>query len=210
MKRQILIGMMVLIFMAAMITSGWAEEWAVKADYAETCCCLPTCPCYFGSPPTHGHCDAIQVTEIKEGFFGNTRLDGITVVNVFRLGEWVEFYVSEEATDDQVEAAEQLMWTIFADDFPPDKESLSTEKAPVSVERTPTKLRFSMPTSSFEIEVMKGANGKATKIQNLPLTWTTEFIQYKSNTVSHKSKNKQFSFSATNGYTAKMEATSKK
>jgi len=132
------------------------------------------------------------------------------VVNVFRLGEWVEFYVGEEATDDQVKAAEQLMKTIFAEDFPPDGEALSTERAPVSIERTPKKLKFSIPTSSFEIEMMKGANGKATKIQNLPLVWTTEFIQYKSNTVSHKSKNKQFSFANTNGYTAKMEASSKK
>ena len=210
MRKQIFTGMMVLVFIATIITSGWAEEWAIKADYAESCCCLPTCPCYFGSPPTLGHCDGIMLTEIREGLYGTTRLDGITVVTVLRLGKWVEFYVSEDATDDQVKAAQKLMEIVFAADFPPGTEVLSTEKAPVSVERTATTLKFSIPTSTVEIEMMKGPDGKPIKIQNLPFVGATEFIQYKSIKLSHKSKNKKFSYSGTNGYTAKMEATSKK
>jgi hypothetical protein len=210
MRKRILIGMMVLVFMATIMTSGWAEEWAIKAEYAESCCCLPTCPCYFGSPPTHGHCDGIMLTEINEGHYGNTRLDGITVVTVLRLGEWVEFYVSENATDDQVKAAQKLMEIVLAEDFPPGTEFLSTEKASVSVERTATTLKFSIPTSIVEIEVMEGQDGKAIKIQNLPFVGATEFTQYKAIKLSHNSKNKKFSYSGTNGYTAKMEATSKK
>ncbi len=210
MRKQIFIGLTVLSFLITAVTSGWTEEWAIKADYAESCSCLPTCPCYFGSPATLGHCDGIMLTEIKEGHYGAVRLDGISVVTVLRLGKWVEFYVSEEATDDQVKAAQQLMETVFAADFPPGTEVLSTEKSPVSVERTATTLKFSIPTSTVEIEMMKGQDGKAIKIQNLPFMGATEFIQYKSIKLSHKSKNKKFSYSGTNGYTAKMEAASKK
>lgn len=210
MRKQILFGLMVLTFLIAAVTSVWAEEWAIKADYAESCSCKPTCPCYFGSPATMGHCDGIMLTEIKEGHYGAVRLDGISVVTVLRLGKWVEFYVSENATEDQVKAAQQLMETVFAADFPPGTEVLSTEKAPVSVERTATTLKYSVPTSTVEIEIMKGQDGKPIKIQNLPFIGATEFIQYKSIKLSHKSKNKKFSYSGTNGYTAKMEAASKK
>ncbi len=210
MRKQILFGLLVLTFLIAAVTSVWAEEWAIKADYAESCSCLPTCPCYFGSPATLGHCDGIMLTEIREGHYGAVRLDGISVVTVLRLGKWVEFYVSENATEDQVKAAQQLMETVFAADFPPGTEVLLTEKAPVSVERTATTLKYSVPASTVEIEIMKGQDGKAIKIQNLPFIGATEFIQYKSIKLSHKSKNKEFSYSGTNGYTAKMEATSKK
>ncbi len=210
MKKQILMGMTVLTFLIAAVTSVWAEEWAIKADYAESCSCNPTCPCFFGSPATLGHCDTIMLTEIKEGHYGAARLDGISVVTVLRLGKWVEFYVSENATEDQVKAAQQLMETVFAADFPPGTEVLSIEKAPVSVERTATTLKYSVPASTVEIEMMKGQDGKAIKIQNLPFIGATEFIQYKSIKLEHNSKNKKFSYSGTNGYTAKMEAASKK
>ncbi len=132
------------------------------------------------------------------------------MVTVLRLGKWVEFYVSENATEDQVKAAQQLMETVFAADFPPGTEVLSTEKAPVSVERTATTLKYSVPASTVEIEMMKGQDGKPIKILNLPFIGATEFIQYKSIKLEHNSKNKKFSYSGTNGYTAKMEATSKK
>jgi DNA-binding GntR family transcriptional regulator len=131
------------------------------------------------------------------------------VVTVLRLGKWVEFYVSENATEDQVKAAQQLMETVFAADFPPGTEVLSTEKAPVSVERTATTLKYSVPASTVEIEMMKGQDGKPIKILNLPFIGANEFIQYKSIKLEHNSKNKKFSYSSTNGFTAKMEATSK-
>jgi hypothetical protein len=206
-----LIGMAVLAFMAAAVTVEGAEEWAVKGDYAESCNCKPTCPCYFGSPPTHSHCDAAMWIEIKEGHYGDVRLEGISSIAVFRLGKWVEFYVSDNANDDQVKAAQKLLETVFAENFPPAGTGvLSTEKAPISVERTESSLKFSVPTTTVEIEMMKGLEGKPIKIQNLPLDWTKELLQYKSITLSHNSKNKKFSYSGTNGFVAKLEASSKK
>ena len=49
------------------------------------------------------------MVEIKEGHYGDVRLDGISVVTTFRFGEWVKLYVSENATDEQAKAAAQLM-----------------------------------------------------------------------------------------------------
>ncbi len=33
-------------------TAALTDNWAIKAEIAESCSCDPTCPCMFGSPPT--------------------------------------------------------------------------------------------------------------------------------------------------------------
>ena len=210
MKKQIIISMMSLGIIVAMAASAGAQKWAIKADYAESCSCNAACPCYFGSPATLGHCEAINLIEIKEGHSGAVRLDGISVVTALRLGKWVKFYVSENATDEQVKAARQLIETVFAGLFPRGTKVLSTERAPVSVKRTATKVKFSVPTSTVEIEMMKGWDEKPIKIQNLPVAWTMGHTQYKSITLRHHSEDKKFSYSGTNGFTSKVDVSGKK
>jgi hypothetical protein len=43
--------------------------WSVKARYTDTCSCQATCPCFFGSPPTLGHCEGITLVGIETGHF---------------------------------------------------------------------------------------------------------------------------------------------
>jgi len=210
MKKQIILSMMILSMIVAIAAPTWAQKWSIKADHAESCSCNPACPCYFGSPPTLDHCEAIMLTEIKEGHYGAVRLDGISVVTALRIGNWVEFYVSENATDEQVKAARQLIETVYAMILPRGTKVLSTERAPVSVDRTATKVKFSVPTSTVEIEMMKGWDGKPIKIQNLPVAWAMDHTQYKSITLRHHSEDKKFSYSGTNGFTSKVDVSGKK
>lgn len=35
------------------------------------------CPCQFGAPTTHGHCEAVVTGHIEEGAFNETKLDGL-------------------------------------------------------------------------------------------------------------------------------------
>ncbi len=212
MKRQILIVMMVLVLMATLVTSGWAEEWAIKADATESCCCNPACPCVFGSPPTLGHCDTVGLVEIKGGHYGEVRLDGISVVYTGRMGKWVKYSVSENASDRQVKAAAKLVEVFYGI---PGMEILSVEKVPISIERNADKIKFSVPSSTAEIEMMKGFDGGPIKIQNISAQGTVtphhiDYTQYKSITLSHDSKDKKFSYSGTNGLTARWDAVSKK
>jgi hypothetical protein len=210
MKKQIIIGVMALTLMAAMSASAGSEEWAIKADFTDSCSCKPACPCVFGSPPTLGHCDDAGLVEIKQGHYGDVRLDGISLVFTSRMGEWVKFSVSRDATDEQVKAAVKLMAAIgFGGKV------LSAEKVPISIERTADKIKFSVPSTTVEIEMMKGLNGKPIKTQNLPaqgvpLPRLIDFTQYKSITLSHDSEDKKYSYSGTNGFTAKIDTTSKK
>lgn len=122
----------------------------------------------------------------------------------------MKYYVSENATDEQVKAAQQLIQAVFAEGLPPDVKVLSSEKVPVSVERTETTVKFSVPASTVEIEMVEARDGKPIKIQNLPGAWAVDYTQYKSITNRHFSKDKEFSYSGTNGYTAKWDISSEK
>jgi hypothetical protein len=196
--------------MGIMAASVGAQDWAINADYTESCSCKPACPCLFGSPSTFGYCEGGNLIEIKEGHYGGVSLDGITVVTAFSLGKWLKVYVNENATDEQVNAAIELLKLepTFGFIYSGKSEILSVQKAPVSIEKTSTKVKFSVPASMVEIEMMKGRDGKPIKIQNLSLPFMNDHTQYKSIVVSHKSDDKAFSHSGSNGLTANIKASS--
>ncbi len=212
MKNQITIWMLVLGIMVFMTVSVSAQDWALKGDHTEACCCDAACPCNFGSTATMGHCDGNILLEIREGHFRDVRLDGISVIMAFRLGDWVKLYISDNATDEQAKAAEQIMkleptyGILFSYGEP---KILPSEKAPVSIEKTSTKMKFSVPASTVEIEMLEGRDGKPIKIENLSFPWLDDYIQYKTITTSHKSENKEFSYSGTHAARSKIEVSGK-
>jgi len=210
MKHLTKAGLMIsLVCMFALSsTSLWAQEWSVKGNLVGSCSCNPACPCAFGSPPTHQFCEGNDLLEVKEGHYGDVKLDGLSVVSAGRIGEWVKYYVSETATDKQASALGSLMAALY--EMPEETKVLSTEKVLVSVERTKAKVKFSVPESTVEIEMMNGWDGKPIKIHNLPRAYLLDYTQYKSVTNEHSSKDKKFSYSGTNGTTARVDASGKK
>ena len=188
-----------------------AQDWAINADWAGSCSCNPACPCNFGSPATRGHCEGNGLIEIKEGHYGDVRLDGMSVVMAFRFFEWVKLYVDENATDEQAKAVVELIKLdpTFGIFFSGGAKILSIEKAPVSIEKTSTTVKFSVPDSTVEMEMLTGRDGKPVKIQNLSFPFLGDYTQYKSITVSHHSEDKEFSYSGTHGEASPIEATSK-
>jgi len=210
MKKLISIWILTLSIIVVMAASAGAQDWAIKGNYTESCSCNPACPCLFGSPPTLGYCESNALLEIKEGHFGDVHLDSISVVMALRIGEWMKIYVSYNASDEQARAAEKLMKLepIFGGLFSGNMKIISREKVPVKIERTSTYIKFSVPTSKVEIEMMRGKDGKPIKIQNLPAPSLSGHTQYKSIILSHQSDDKKFSYSGTNGFTSKIEAKS--
>ena len=184
------------------------SAWSVKADYTDTCCCQPTCPCLFGSGPTLGYCDGVTLIEIERGHYGDVRLDGVKVLAVYRGGSWIKFYVTDEADKVQTEAAVKLL-PAFEDFFAVDN-VLEVKNVPISVERSAERMRIVTPNTTAEIVVMKGKNGKPIKIANLPspdfpAPPFLDHTQYRSVTLKHDAKDKQFEYSGTNGFTARIE-----
>ncbi len=54
-----------------------ADQWVIRGVEYGNCNCNWGCPCQFGAPTTHGHCEAVVAGHIEEGSFNETKLDGL-------------------------------------------------------------------------------------------------------------------------------------
>lgn len=183
------------------------DDWHVTADVAESCSCDVSCPCNFGSSPTHDYCHGNRLYQITKGHHGDTDVSGLELMVTFSMGEWAKLYVSDEATDEQMEALERLT-PHFLGGFQR-AGILSTERVPLTVERTEDKLKFSVPESSVEMDVMKGFGGKPVTISNLSSATFQQYTQYESVDHRHESEQIEFRYSGTTGFTSKLDVGSR-
>jgi len=197
------LGVLSLILTAACTTQPRADNglpqntaWSVRADYTDTCCCQPTCPCLFGSAPTLEHCDGITLIEIESGHYGDVRLDGVKVLAVYRGGDWIKFYVTDKADKAQTEAAVKLLPTF--EDFFAIENVLEVKNVPISVERSAERMMISTPNTTAEIENLPSPD--------FPAPPLLDHTQYRSVILKHEGEDKQFEYSGTNGFTARIEA----
>lgn len=179
------------------------DDWHVTADVAESCSCDVTCPCNFGSSPTHDYCHGNRLYQITKGHHGDTDVSGLELIVTFSMGEWAKLYVSDATTDEQMEALDRLA-PHFLGGFQ-GMGILSTERVPLTVDRTADKLKFSVPESSVEMDVMKGFGGKPVMVQNLPSATFQEYMQYKSVDHRHQSSKMEWQYSGTTGFASKLD-----
>lgn len=179
------------------------EDWHVTAEVAESCSCDVSCPCNFGSAPTHDYCHGNRLYQITKGHYVDTDVSGLEFMVTFSMGEWAKLYVSEGASDAQIAALEKLTphilggferWGI-----------VSTQKVPLVVERSEGKVKFSVPESSVDMNVMTGYGGKPVTIANLPSATFQHYTQYKSVETRHRGGDEEFSYSGTTGFTSKLD-----
>lgn len=185
------------------------SAWSIKANYTDACSCAPSCPCLFGSAPTLGHCEGVTLVEIASGHYGDVVLDAVKVLAVYRGGQWIKFYVTDEADDAQTDAVVKLLPTF--EDFFAIENVLEVKNVPLSVTRSGERITISTPNTVAEVEMMKGSNGKPIKVENLPAPGLPfpEFIdhtQYRTLQLKHEAEDKQFEYSGTNSFTARVEA----
>jgi len=60
-------------------------KWRIAGEQVVSCNCNWGCPCQFNALPTTGRCEGIGACQINEGYFGNTRLDGVRFAGVIWL-----------------------------------------------------------------------------------------------------------------------------
>lgn len=65
-------------------------QWWMKGDWFDVCSCNIACPCEFAQPPTNNTCEGVLAYHIREGTYGDVRLDGLSVVAVasFKGNVW--------------------------------------------------------------------------------------------------------------------------
>jgi hypothetical protein len=92
-------------------------SWQISVNYVETCNCDYGCPCNFSGFPTYGFCRALVFYHIKKGNFGDTPLDGLSVIlaaswpKAIHEGDGTQqIYISKEATKAQRDALERIWY----------------------------------------------------------------------------------------------------
>jgi hypothetical protein len=133
-------------------------KWHISADYVETCNCDYGCPCNFNGFPTYGFCRALVLYHIRNGSYGNTKLDGLDMVFA---GSWpkaihegngtAQFFITKTADKDQRDALLAIMsgkakgegpFALFAGTY---KYLLEPQYVDISVKINGKKSSFSVP-----------------------------------------------------------------
>jgi hypothetical protein len=179
------------------------EDWHVTADVAESCSCAISCPCNFGSHPTHDYCYGNRLYQITRGHYRDTDVSGLELMVTFSMNEWAKLYVSDRVSDAQMKALEKLV-PHFLGGFQRSG-ILSTQKVPLAVERSEGKLKFRVPDSEVDMDVMTGYDGKPVTIENLPSPTYQHYTQYKSVVTRHRGGDREFEYSGTTGFTSKLD-----
>ncbi|MGQ0732771.1 MAG: DUF1326 domain-containing protein [Acidobacteriota bacterium] len=195
-----------LTFLTVAIPSrAQAPDWQLSATVAESCSCTVSCPCNFGGEPNRTPCEGNRMISIDSGRYGDVDLAGVQFLVTFNMRTWSKIYVSDQVSDRQMTAVEALLPLAFAGFH---RGLLSFSKAPITMTVTDSKVTFASPESSVEMEVMRGLNGRAIQILNLPSAAMQNYTQYRSVTHQHTSASHTWKHSGTNGFVSKMEARS--
>ncbi len=86
-----------------------ADRWMLRGAEYGNCNCNWGCPCQFGAPTTHGHCEAIVCGSVEEGYFNDTKLDGLNWALLLQWpGEIADGNGTEQAIiDERADAAQR-------------------------------------------------------------------------------------------------------
>ncbi len=183
-----------------------APNWHITATVAESCSCTVSCPCNFGGNPSGMSCEGNRMISIDKGQYDTVDLSGVQLLVTFNMRNWSKTYVSDKVSDRQMKAVEALLPLAFAG-F--QKGMLSFSKAPITMEATESRVRFSGPESSVDMEVMRGFNGQAIKVLNLPAAVFQDYTQFRSVSHTHTSAAHNWTHKGTNGFTSKWDVGSK-
>jgi len=176
-----------------------AGDWAVTADYMESCSCKVICPCLFEGEPDQRECLGQGALRVTEGHYGDVDLAGVTVFCTFSMGNWEMYTVSDKNTAEQAAAIRKIIEATLTT---PGAKIVRFEQGPVSWSEHDGKVTCGAENSEVEIEPIMGSDGKPIRIDNVPDY--PGYEQYRSVKNKHHSSQAEFSFSDTNGLTAKM------
>jgi hypothetical protein len=62
------------------MTMADVPAWHLQGDWFDVCKCTIPCPCTFAQAPSEGDCEGILAWHIREGNYGDRRLDDLNVV----------------------------------------------------------------------------------------------------------------------------------
>jgi hypothetical protein len=55
-------------------------NWHIVGDWFDNCSCAVACPCTFAQAPDNGFYESVLFWNIREGHYGDIKLDGLSFV----------------------------------------------------------------------------------------------------------------------------------
>jgi hypothetical protein len=91
-------------------------RWHLTGDWFDVCKCDIPCPCEFAQAPSTGDCEGVLAWHIREGQYGNVRLDDLSLIGVasFEGNVWdgakvkMGLFIDERADERQREALQAI------------------------------------------------------------------------------------------------------
>ena len=142
-------------------------QWHVAGDWFDVCKCTVPCPCTFAQAPSEGDCEGILAWHVREGAYGDVRLDDLNVValGAFEGNVWagdtkvtVGMYMDERAEDGQREAL-QMIFGGQAGGWPGEFGKMIGEVR--GMEWAPISFEVADDLASWSVEVPGRASGRA-------------------------------------------------
>lgn len=202
---RVLSVIVVLALVLVIPSRAQSPGWRLTATVAESCSCTVSCPCNFGGEPSRMPCEGNRFITIDKGNYQDVDLSGVQLLVTFNMRNWSKIYVSDKVSERQMKAVEAMLPLAFAGFH---KGLLSFTKAPITMDASATRVKFSGPESSVEMEVVKGFNGQAIKVSNLPSAVFQDYTQFRSVSHTHSTKDHSWAHKGTNGFTSTWNAAS--
>jgi len=93
-----------------------SDKWMIRGVQFVNCNCAWGCPCQFGAKSTNGFCEGFGVGHIEEGYFNDTKLNGLSWILIAKFpGEIAEgngrmqAIIDERADGAQREAMRKIL-----------------------------------------------------------------------------------------------------
>jgi hypothetical protein len=92
-------------------------NWRITGDWFDVCKCNIPCPCEFAQAPSYGDCDVVLAYHISKGDYGDTQLDGLSVLAIgyFKGNIWagdtkatISIFFDEKANEEQKKALHMI------------------------------------------------------------------------------------------------------
>ena len=151
MRFTLAVAMVLLVMVVP--SRAQVTNWQLTATVAESCSCTVSCPCNFGGEPSRMPCEGNRFITIDKGHYQDVDLAGVQLLVTFNMRNWSKIYVSEKVSERQMKAVEAMLPLAFAGFH---KGMLSFTKAPITMEATESRVRFSGPESAVDMELVEG------------------------------------------------------
>ncbi|MFQ5797921.1 MAG: DUF1326 domain-containing protein [Bacteroidota bacterium] len=214
--RRCIFAVGVLVVVLAASTRTQTPSWSFKAEDIEACSCALFCPCYWSTTPEKDFCRFNMAFRVKEGHYGETKLDGLRFWVSGDLGddfgdgetEVAQFAFEPSATQEQVDGVLAILGDIFPVYW---KKVVGVERTAIEWKNENDKAYAKRADGKGEVALtfVKGTDGTPVVIQNMTYFGAKKNNGFHLARANHHAKvgEDSFAFDGTTGFFIELETS---